>query len=66
MYVVPIRCFRSLTHSAAVTMAAVHRELAEEEDAQHKTQSNAVDTVGHVRMSAGVMIAAGIDLEEQQ
>lgn len=56
----------SLTLQTAVTMAAVRRELAEEEDVQHKTSSAAVGRAEQVRMSAGVMIAGGIDLEEQQ
>lgn len=56
----------SLTLSSAVTMAAVRRELAEEEAIQHRTQNAPAVSAAPVRMSAGVMVAAGIELEEQQ
>ena len=47
-------------------MAAVRRELAEEEAAQYRPQNVTAQSAGHTRMSAGVMVAAGIELEEQQ
>ena len=48
----------------AVTLAQVRRELAEEEASQNGASDSATD--GHISMSAGVLIMAGLDLEDQQ
>ena len=48
----------------AVTLALVRRELAEEEASQNGASDSATD--GHISMSAGVLIMAGLDLEDQQ